>query len=116
MEVVAHIADFEPILTDRLMRVAALDRPLLLVADENLFTEKLSPHERELEEELTFIAAIRKRTARILKSLPVEFATHKTGVHSFKGLMTLEAVLTAAAKHVPHHLPFIVEKRKALGV
>ena len=30
--------------------------------------------------------------------------------------MTLERMLTAAAQHIPHHVKFIEEKRKALGL
>ena len=36
--VVCHIADFEPVLVERMKRIIALgDTPLLLAADENLF-------------------------------------------------------------------------------
>ena len=30
--------------------------------------------------------------------------------------MSLEDLLRAEAEHIPHHLDFIVEKRKALGL
>ncbi|MFM7110632.1 MAG: DinB family protein, partial [Planctomycetota bacterium] len=35
LEVIAHIADFEPILADRVKRTIALTKPTLLAADEN---------------------------------------------------------------------------------
>ena len=38
------------------------------------------------------------------------------GVHSERGLMSLEDMLRAEAEHIPHHLDFLVEKRKALGL
>lgn len=116
MEVVAHIADFELILADRMKRVIALDRPLLLVADENLFVTRLGYHERDLEEELALVEIVRKEMARVLKTVPPGDALNRAGVHSLKGLVTLEAILTAAANHIPHHTTFIAEKRKALGV
>jgi hypothetical protein len=115
LEVVAHIADFEPILAERMMRVISHERPLLTVADENLFAAALGYHNRDVEEELTLIDVTRKRMVRILKGLPSE-AANRVGVHSFKGLVSLEAVLTSAVNHVPHHLTFIAEKRKSLGV
>jgi hypothetical protein len=30
--------------------------------------------------------------------------------------MTLEQMLRTANDHIPHHLPFLAQKRKALGV
>ncbi|HJZ93494.1 MAG TPA: DinB family protein [Gemmataceae bacterium] len=115
LEVVAHIADFEPILADRMMRVISHERPLLLVADENLFAATLNYHGRDVDEELAVIDVTRKKTARILRSLGPE-AAKRVGIHSFKGLVSLEAVLTSAVNHIPHHVAFIEEKRKALGV
>jgi hypothetical protein len=113
LEVVAHIADFEPILAERMMRVISHERPLLMVADENLFAATLHYHERDIDEELAMIDLTRKKMARILRALPVE-ASNRVGVHSFKGLVSLEAILTSAVNHIPHHLTFIEEKRKAL--
>jgi hypothetical protein len=115
LEVVAHVADFEPILADRMMRVISHERPLLLVADENLFAATLNYHGRDMEEELAVVDATRKKLGRILRGLPAE-AGNRMGVHSFKGLVSLEAVLTSAVNHIPHHVTFIEEKRKTLGV
>ena len=114
LEVVAHLADFEPILADRMMRVISHERPLLLVADENLFAAALNYHGRDVEEELAVIDLTRKKMARVLRGLPPE-AANRMGVHSFKGLVSLEAVLTSAVNHIPHHVSFIEAKRKALG-
>jgi len=114
LEVVAHISDFEPILAERMMRVISHERPLLLVADENLFAATLNYQDRDMDEEMAMITATRKKMTRILKGLSPE-AAKRSGVHSFKGLVSLEAVLTSCVNHIPHHLPFIEEKRKALG-
>jgi hypothetical protein len=115
LEVVAHIADFEPILAERMLRVISHERPLLLVADENLFAAALKYQERDLEEELAVIDTTRKKMTRVLKGVPPE-AANRSGVHSFKGLVSLEAVLSSAVNHIPHHLTYIAEKRKALGI
>ena len=42
LEVVAHLADFDPILADRMKRVIAEDRPTLVGADENRFAAALA--------------------------------------------------------------------------
>jgi hypothetical protein len=116
LEVVAHIADFDPVLVDRMKRIIALgDTPLLLAADENLYVKALGYHERDLEEELALIDAVRRQGSRIIRSLRPE-QLELTGVHNKRGLVTLERVIQMANIHIPHHLPFIAEKRKALGV
>ena len=117
LEVVCHIADFEPILADRMKRVLALSAevPLLLAADENLFVKELKYHERDVEEELALIDATRRQMARIVRGLKPE-QLQLTGNHSKKGLQTLEKVIQTATGHLPHHLPFVAEKRKALGL
>jgi hypothetical protein len=113
LEVIAHIADFEPILAERMMRTISHERPLLLVADENLFAATLNYQDRDVEEELALIELTRKKMARILRGLKPE-AANRVGIHTFKGLVSLEALLTSAVNHIPHHVPFIEEKRKAL--
>ena len=115
LEVVAHLADFDPILADRAKRVIAEDNPTLVGADENRFLAALAYHERELEEELTIIEKTRQQLARILRKLP-DSALARTGTHTERGPRTLEQLLTGAINHIPHHVTFILEKRRALGL
>ena len=115
LEVVAHLADFEPIIADRLKRILALDKPLYMGADETRFVANLAYHDRDLEEELAVVDATRKQLARILRRIPAD-ALQRSGVHSERGLQTAEAVLAGAGRHINHHLTFVMEKRKALGV
>src|SRR5438270_3295980 len=69
LEVVCHLADFDPILADRMKRIIALDNPPLIGADENRFAAVLAYHERDVEEELTIIDKTRSQLARILRTL-----------------------------------------------
>jgi uncharacterized damage-inducible protein DinB len=115
LEVVCHLSDFDPVLTDRMKRIIALERPAMLGADENLFAAKLAYQERDAEEEIALIEATRKQMARILGTLNPE-ALARVGVHSERGELTLERMLTMATNHIPHHAKFIHEKRKALGM
>jgi hypothetical protein len=115
LEVVCHLADFEPIVADRMKRVITHDRPTLLGADEDLFAAGLAYHERDLEEELGIIERTRSQMGRILSALPPE-VMRRVGVHNERGEMTLEQLLQTAVNHIPHHLKFIAEKRKALGL
>ncbi len=117
LEVVSHIADFDPILVDRMKRILTrgTDAPLLLAADENLFVKELKYHERDVEEELALVELTRRQMARIIRALTPE-QLQMTGNHSLKGLVTLEKVIVTATNHIAHHLPFVAEKRKALGL
>ncbi len=116
LEVVSHLADFDPVLVDRMKRILALgDVPLLLVADENLYLKTFNYHDRDVEDELALIELTRKQAAKIITGLKPE-QLELTGCHTKKGIVTLEKVIQTAINHIPHHLAFIAEKRKALGV
>jgi hypothetical protein len=43
-------------------------------------------------------------------------AFQRVGSHKERGPITLEKWLTIATNHIPHHVNFILEKRRALGV
>jgi hypothetical protein len=115
LEVVCHLADFDPILADRMKRVLALDDPPLIGADENRFAAVLAYHDRDLDEELAIIANTRSQLARILRAQP-DSVLGRTGLHNERGPQTLEKLLTTATNHIPHHVRFILDKRKALGL
>jgi hypothetical protein len=118
LEVVCHLADFEPIYADRMKRVIATDRPLLLSAGREAFARSLAYHERDIDEEMALIDVTRRQMARILRGLP-EAASERVGVYRHKGqeeersLRRLPEIITG---HIPHHVAFVVEKRCALGM
>jgi uncharacterized damage-inducible protein DinB len=115
LEVVCHLADFDPIYADRMKRIIAEERPQLLGADEKRFATALAYQERDLEEELVIIERTRSQMARILRTLPPE-ALRRVGVHNERGPLTLEDLLTGSVNHVAHHLRFVLDKRRALGL
>lgn len=117
LEVVAHLADFDPILIDRMKRIIAYgtDIPLLLVADEDLYAKEMRYQDRDPEEELAVVESSRRQAARLIRGLRPE-QLQLVGCHNKRGLMTLEKVIQMATNHLLHHLPFIAEKRLALGV
>ena len=115
LEVICHLADFEPILADRMKRVIAEERPTLLGADENRFQAALAYQERDADEELAIIEQTRRQMARILRTLDPE-GWARVGVHSERGPRTLEQLVTGATNHIPHHVKFIHDKRRALGL
>jgi hypothetical protein len=115
LEVVCHLVDSEQAWCHRMKRVIAEPRPLLIGYDESLFAAALASHERDLEEELELLEGMRQQMVRILRTLP-DACWSFSAVHSERGLMSLEEMLRAEAEHIPHHIGFILDKRKALGL
>ena len=118
LEVVCHLADFDPILADRMKRILAEDRPQLLGADEKRYAASLAYQERDLEGELALIEQTRQQMARILRTLPAA-AWSRSGIYRHEGKdepRSLERLVTIMINHIPHHVKFIQEKRQALGV
>ena len=114
IECVGHIADTEMFFTDRIVRTIAMDRPLLMSPDENLYIERLDYHGFDLEEQLDLFTALRRHAVRILRAQPPE-AWSRTAVHSESGILTLRQLVLQAVRHLRHHLQFVDEKRAALG-
>jgi len=96
-------------------RVIAEENPLLLSGDPDKFQARLAYGSRDAGEELTLIETVRSQMARILASLSEQdFA--RTGKHSSDGPLSLAVLLERITDHIPHHLQFIEEKRRALGL
>jgi len=113
-QVVCHLADYEPIYADRMKRVIALEEPELLKGDPQQFAARLAYDHRDIEEELAIIEWTRKQMARILRALtPADF--QRRGGHSRDGVLTLEILLQRITDHIPHHIRFIEEKRRAMA-
>jgi uncharacterized damage-inducible protein DinB len=115
LQVLCHLADSETLFAERMKRVLAEDRPPLPFADPALFMKALACDARNAEEELAIIEAVRRQMARILKAQPAE-AWQRVGIHSREGERTLEQLLQKALDHLAHHIAFIREKRRALGI
>lgn len=114
LEVVAHLADFEPVYSDRMKRILAENEPTLFGGDPDKFAAKLAYHERDLETELCLIECVRRQMGVILRTVP-EADFQRLGRHNSDGPLTLRTFLERITGHIPHHVPFIAEKRRALG-
>ncbi len=114
-EVVCHLADFEIVYADRIKRVLAEEKPALLSGDPDRFAADLIYDKRNIAEELSLIEAIRRHLAVILQNCSAS-KFQRVGLHSQDGELTLETLLQRVTAHIPHHVPFIVEKRRAMGL
>ena len=113
LEVVCHLADFEPVYLDRMKAILTQEKPTFFGRDENAFAAKFAYHQRELAEELNLIESCRQSMTRILRTLPTaDF--QRLGVHSEAGEMSFETLLRRVTNHLTHHAKFIAEKREAL--
>lgn len=113
LEVVCHVADCEQFFADRIKRTIALERPLLMSVDTDLYLGSLNYQQHEIQEELELVAATRRQLARSLRLLTTE-SWERAGVHSEKGLMSLLQLTAYPVNHLNHHLKFIADKRAAL--
>ena len=112
-QVICHISDFEPVYADRMKRIIVEENPTMFGGDPDVFAAGLAYDERDIEEELQLLEAVRKHLARILKTLkPEQF--ERTGSHSEDGPISLRVLLQRITNHIPHHISFIEEKRAAL--
>jgi hypothetical protein len=110
-----HLLDSDLASTHRKRRIVAEDNPLLVAYDENAFIANLPSDRTDLAEVLDLFDANRRFTARWLRTLPVE-AFARTGVHTQRGKVTLLQIVEIYANHVDHHLKFVADKRRNLGL
>ena len=110
-----HLVDSDLASTHRKRRIVAEDNPLLVAYDENAFIANLPSDRTDLAEVLDLFEANRRFTARWLRTLPAD-AFARTGVHTQRGTVTLLQVVEIYANHVDHHLKFVAEKRRNLGL
>lgn len=112
-QVVCHLTDFEIINAERIQRTIAVDNPTIFNAEPDFFAAQLHYEHRPVAAELDLIAALRSHIAAILRRL-TEAQWQRTANHSIDGPLTLTQLVERTTRHIPHHLPFIAEKRAAL--
>jgi len=112
-QVFCHIADFEPVYTDRMKRVLVEDNPTMFGGDPDVFAAGLHYEKRSVPDELDLISIVRRQMAVILRNTDIE-DFQRTGVHSEAGPLTLETLLERITRHIPHHVKFIEAKIAAM--
>jgi uncharacterized damage-inducible protein DinB len=115
LEVVCHLADTDANIAHRIKRVLSEDRPTFERVQPDRMLAALVYHERDVEEELAFFDFTRRQIRRILAAAPPA-AWERTGVVGDRGDRSVAQMLNGAIDHLAHHLKFVVEKRRALGL
>ena len=115
LEVVCHLADTDANIAHRIKRILSEDRPAFDRVQPDLMQAALAYHERDVEEELTLFDVGRRQVGRILAASPAE-TWERTGVVGDRGDRSVAQMVNGAVQHVAHHLAFVAEKRRALGL
>ncbi len=113
-EIVVHLMDSDLIASDRMKRIAAENRPLLIGYNQDAFMEKLHPEVVDAQMAAEVFHLNRQLTAAVLRSLPSDAFT-RTGVHNERGLLSLEDLLSSYISHLDNHLDHLLRKRKLIG-
>ena len=113
-EVVIHLLDSDLIAIDRIKRMLAMENPLLVGYDENLFTQKLLPEEQSTEDAVKILDLSFKNFARVLRKLP-DATFERTGTHNERGPVKAGEYIKYMVDHLDRHVKFIHAKRAAMG-
>jgi uncharacterized damage-inducible protein DinB len=119
MEVLCHLVDTDLMTAMRIRAAMQRDTPRLPAATFEELTAKLAVGARDAAEELSCFESIRSQTARIVQSFSESALDREVVLVKVKGeevTKTVREMLTGITGHVKHHLAFVVEKRKALGL
>jgi len=115
LEVVCHLADTEANIAQRIKRVLSEDRPQFDRFQPDQVLAALAYHARDVEEEIALIDLTRRQIVHILRGSPPE-VWERTGIVNGRGARTTAQMVNGAVEHLRHHLPFLLEKRRALGL
>ena len=109
-QIVVHLADSDLVAVDRMKRIAAMERPLLIGYDESAFMRRLFPEAQPVEETVQLFDLNRRLLAITLRKLPEE-PFERWGVHNERGKVSLGGLVGDYVRHFEHHLGFIRTKR-----
>jgi uncharacterized damage-inducible protein DinB len=115
LEVVCHLVDTDANITHRIKRVLSEERPVFDRVKPELMRAALAYHDRDVDDELGIFDLTRRQIGRILRASPLE-AWERTGVVGDRGERTVGQMIHGVVEHLAHHLGFVLEKRRALGI
>ncbi len=113
-QIAIHLQDAELVAVDRMKRIIAEEKPLLVGFDENQFVANLEYNSQSAADAGTIVELARRNMAKVLRKQP-ESAWSRFGIHTERGKMTLAEILEMYTNHLERHLKFLHEKRAKLG-
>ncbi len=109
-QIAIHLMDSDLIASDRMKRIACMEKPLLIGYDETAFSKLPGVNDLDAMEAIDIFARNRKLTAVILNKLPDD-AFQRFGIHNEAGKVTLEEMLQNYISHLEGHLDWVYKKR-----
>jgi len=113
-QIVLHLVDSDLVHSDRMKRVIAEDKPLLIGYDESKFAARLHYDAQDITLACEIFSRNRHQMAGLLRHL-VDADFQRVGIHNERGKVTLADLISGDVDHLSHHLKFIHEKRRLLG-
>ncbi len=110
-QIAVHMMDSDFIGSDRMKRIASMEKPLLIGYDETGFNNLPGIEDIDTFEAIDLFARNRALTGKILSKLPDD-TFKRYGIHSEKGKVTLEEMVCNYIQHLDGHLDWISKKRK----
>jgi hypothetical protein len=107
-QVIGHLADGERVLAYRLLRIARGDTTPLPGYDENAFAANSNADDRDLEDLVTELGAVRAATVALARSLPAEACDRRGTVNNWS--LSARAILFIIAGHFAHHQNVLRER------
>jgi len=112
-QLVVHLYESDMIAADRMRRIAAMDRPLIIAYDQDAFIERLHPERLDAQLAAQGFAVNRRLMTAVLRALP-EDAFDRDGVHNERGLITLRDLVRGYCDHLDGHLVHLDRKLDVL--
>lgn len=101
-QLLVHMADTETVLLERLRRIAAQPKALIMAFDPDAWAERLDYATRDLAIAQALFVAARSSNIELIQRFRAEGG--RSGVHSEAGTITLAAVAERVRWHNAHHL------------
>ncbi len=113
-QIAIHLLESDLIAADRMKRIAAMDRPLLVGYDETAFSQLPGASDLDAQMACELFACHREMLAVILRKLPDQsFA--RFGIHTESGKVTLSEMVDSYIEHLDGHMLHVLRKKQMVA-
>ena len=113
-QIAIHMMDSDLIGSDRMKRIAAMDKPLLIGYDESSFATLPGVGQVDALAACRLFDQNRQMTATILRALP-DASFDRWGIHNEVGRVTLAEMVDKYIHHLAGHLEHVAKKRSMVS-
>jgi len=113
-QIAIHMLESDLIAADRMKRIVAMDRPLLIGYDETAFSQLPGINELDALQACELFAIHREMLAVILRKLPDQ-AFERFGIHNETGRITLSEMVDGYIQHLDGHMVHVRRKKQLLS-